>query len=1035
MTKGLRVTSIALGIAALSAAAPAFASAVANADCTPANAGSGKWSNVSGCDASAGAFNAAHNLAETVYGSNGYVPQNVSFASIFGFGGQVRAYYGTALGAAAYVSNTAQNSVALGTGSVASEANTVSLGRVGDSPLKGTYTDNGDGTSADATPFNQSLAGTLTRRLTNMSAGINNTDAVNVGQLKAAGLNIDTSGNVTNAFVAYDDTTKNKVTLGGTSGTTITNLAAGAVNAASTDAINGAQLYNTANSTAAALGGGSAANADGSVKRPSYNIAGGTYNDVGSALAAVDAKAAAGSIDGVKYDTSAHDRVTFSGARGTVLSNVSAGAFNTDAVNVGQLKAAGLNIDTSGNVTNAFVAYDDTTKNKVTLGGTSGTTITNLAAGAVNAASKDAINGAQLYNTANSTAAALGGGSAANADGSVKRPSYNIAGGTYNDVGSALAAVDAKAAAGSIDGVKYDTSAHDRVTFSGARGTVLTNVSAGALDADAVNVAQLKAAGLNIDTSGNVTNAFVAYDDATQGKVTLGGGVAGTVIANLADGAVNAMSREAINGSQLYGTANSVARALGGGAAVNTDGSVSMPKYTVGGDSVNGVEGAVNALDTRITQATDGIAEKVKYIKFGDTVAADASASGVNSVAIGGFAMAQGDNALAIGANSRAMATNSVAIGAGSSTSIANTFAVGSNTSKRRVVNVADAVNASDAVTLGQMNAAIASALPANGTQSLLKSGAVLRSAAAPLAATSVGATSASDTSMSATSVGALQAAPAVDNLAYDGAAHDRVTLGGTDGTTRVALTNLQDATLSEASSDAVTGAQLYATNQQLATLGNAVQNYSANGSTSIAANTTSGPALATGSGSFAAGGGASASGNDATALGDRAQAAGKASVALGSQAKASANNAVAIGANAVADRDNTVSVGAAGSERQIVNVAAGVEGNDAVNVNQLNSAVAHAGQQMAGLQSQINSVAKSANAGTAAAMAVAGLPQATDAGKAMVAVAGSRYGGQSGAAFGASYVTQNNRFVVKLSGNTSSNGNVGVVAGAGFQW
>jgi trimeric autotransporter adhesin len=447
----------------------------------------------------------------------------------------------------------------------------------------------------------------------------------------------------------------------------------------------------------------------------------------------------------------------------------------------------------------------------------------------------------------------------------------------------------------------------------------------------------------------------------------------------------------------------------------------SMPKYTVGGDTVTGVEGAVNALDTRITDATGDIASKTKYIKFGDTAALDASAAGINSVAIGGFAQSLGDNALAIGANSRAMALNSVAIGAGSSATQANTFAVGSNTSKRRIVNVADAVKVTDAVTLGQMNTAIAAALPgSNASTGLLQSGGLLRVASAPLAASAVG---------------ALRAEPGVGSLAYDSATHDRVTLGGTDNTARVALTNLQDATLSEISTDAVTGAQLYATNQQLATLGNAVQNYSANGSTSIAANSASGPALATGSGTFAAGGGANASGNDATALGDRAQAAGTAAVALGSQASASGNNAVAVGANAVADRDNTVSVGAAGSERQIVNVAAGVEGNDAVNVNQLNNAVANTGQQIAGLQGQINNVTKSANAGTAAAMAVAGLPQATQAGKTMVAVAGSRYGGQSGAAFGASYVTQSNRFVVKLSGNTSSNGNVGVVAGAGFQW
>ena len=42
-----------------------------------------------------------------------------------------------------------------------------------------------------------------------------------------------------------------------------------------------------------------------------------------------------------------------------------------------------------------------------------------------------------------------------------------------------------------------------------------------------------------------------------------------------------------------------------------------------------------------------------------------------------------------------------------------------------------------------------------------------------------------------------------------------------------------------------------------------------------------------------------------------------------------------------MADRGDTVSVGSAGNERQIVNVAAGSQETDAVNVAQLNSAIA----------------------------------------------------------------------------------------------
>ncbi|HEY4353762.1 MAG TPA: YadA-like family protein [Paraburkholderia sp.] len=702
----------------MTATGPAFASAITINDtdkatgqnCTTTNAGSGTWSVVGGCFANAGVKDAPHNLAETVVGAYGYVPANVSFATGFGFSTQTNAYFGSAVGAAAYVASGARNSVALGTGSVATEADTVSLGRVGDNPLKGTYSNGGDGNSSDTGLLNQNLTGTLTRRLTNMSAGINNTDAVNVGQLKAAGM--------------------------------------------------------------------------------------------------------------------------------------------------------------------------------------------------------------------------------------------------------------------------------------------------------------------SIDTSGNPTNAFVAYDDLTRSKVTLAGGAAGTTITNLTPGAINAGSKDAINGAQLYGSASSIAAALGGGSLVAPDGGITMPRYMVGGDTVIGVGGAVDALDQRITDeaaAAADISTKLKFIKFGETSAQDATASGLNSVAIGGFAQAMGDNALAIGANARALAVNSVAIGAGSSTNLANTFAVGSNTAKRRIVNVADAVNYSDAVTLGQMNAAITAALP--GLNSTGGGNGLLRGAALKAGAD------------------AAAQVDAADTVAYDGATHDRVTLGGVGAASRVALSNLQDADLSATSTDAVTGAQLYATNEQVAVLGQAVQNYHANGSTVIASSTVSGPAAASGSNSFAAGGGANATGNDSTAIGDRAQASGAATVALGSQANATANNAVALGANAEASRDNTVSVGAVGNERQVVNVAAGVQGNDAVNVNQLNAAVANTNQQISGLQGQINDVAKGANAGTAAAMAVAGLPQPTQPGKTMVAVSGARYGGQSGAAFGASYVTQNNRFVVKLSGNTSTNGNVGVVAGAGFQW
>ncbi|WP_415872301.1 YadA family autotransporter adhesin, partial [Burkholderia ubonensis] len=157
--------------------------------------------------------------------------------------------------------------------------------------------------------------------------------------------------------------------------------------------------------------------------------------------------------------------------------------------------------------------------------------------------------------------------------------------------------------------------------------------------------------------------------------------------------------------------------------------------------------------------------------------------------------------------------------------------------------------------------------------------------------------------------------------IRYDSDAHDTVTLGGS---AKVKVTNLQDGDVSEGSTDAVTGGQLWETRKQVVDLDQRVSNYEATGSARMSAKTQGAAAAATGDRSMALGGGAVASGAN--------------TVALGENAAASASNSVALGANSVANQANTVSVGAAGSERRIVNVAPGVNGTDAVNVNQMNT-------------------------------------------------------------------------------------------------
>nr|WP_325072373.1 YadA-like family protein [Paraburkholderia acidisoli] len=181
------------------------------------------------------------------------------------------------------------------------------------------------------------------------------------------------------------------------------------------------------------------------------------------------------------------------------------------------------------------------------------------------------------------------------------------------------------------------------------------------------------------------------------------------------------------------------------------------------------------------------------------------------------------------------------------------------------------------------------------------------------------------------------------------------------------------------------------------------------------------------GTNSVAMGGGAAASGAGSTAMGDMSKATGTNSTAMGSNAAATGANSVAIGANSVADQDNTVSVGSEGAERRVTNVADGQAPTDAVNVRQLQSG-------MNQLQSGINSVARNAYGGVAAATALTMIPD-VDQGKTIaVGVGTANYQGYQAVALGASArITQNIK--VKVGGGYSSGGGATVGGGMSYQW
>ncbi|MFA4403239.1 adhesin, partial [Xanthomonas perforans] len=77
---------------------------------------------------------------------------------------------------------------------------------------------------------------------------------------------------------------------GGPATRRIVNVGAGTIASASTDAINGGQLFQSLSNAASFLGGGAAIGAQGVFVAPTYVIQGASYNNVGAALTALDSK-------------------------------------------------------------------------------------------------------------------------------------------------------------------------------------------------------------------------------------------------------------------------------------------------------------------------------------------------------------------------------------------------------------------------------------------------------------------------------------------------------------------------------------------------------------------------------------------------------------------------------------------------------------------------------------------------------------------------------------------------------------------------
>lgn len=509
----------------------------------------------------------------------------------------------------------------------------------------------------------------------------------------------------------------------------------------------------------------------------------------------------------------------------------------------------------------------------------------------------------------------------------------------------------------------------------------INNLAAGAAVGDAVNVSQLQGLGANFDTSGTPTNAFVAYDNTSKSKVTLGGSGAKTsvVVSNLAAGALSASSTEAVNGAQLFATDTTVSNMSG---------------------AVTNIAGSVTQLQGDVTNI---------YGKLEDAVVYDSSAHG--SVTLGdgntpvmlhnlaaGIASTDAVNVGQLGAAGFVIdQTTGLVLNKGVTYDPGSIEAGAPSITLEPGVGNTVAANSSDAVNGAQLYTLASSVADGLGGGSTVDGEGKVTAPTYNIGGNTYnnvgGALTNIDarvTTLETTVVGKVENA-----VQYDSAAHDKVTLGGTDASAAVKLTNLADGDISSASStDAVTGGQLYATNENVAALTQAVQNIGDTSSPYVAVNSTSGPASASGSNTIAMGGGSNASGASSTAIGDKASATGE--------------NSVALGANSVADQANTVSVGSAGNERRITNVADGVAGTDAVNMRQF--------------QSGMTEMQRNAYGGIAAATALTMIPD-VDQGKTIaVGIGTANYKGYQATALGVSArITQNVK--VKMGAGYSAGG------------
>ena len=912
---------------------------------------------------------------------------------------------------------TVSNGVALGSNSVAN----VDKEKEGSDPLNAGTNKQNSIWKATHAAVSVGNGTDVTRQITSVAAGKNDTDAVNVAQLKAAGfelsvsqtgggisedktqpsnlsdkkvkngetVTVDAGKNIkvtqtgkTVSIATNDEVEFTKITLGDTTNNTvltstangldvggdkITNVAKGT---ADTDAVNVSQLKGAA----AALGGGAGVNTDGTFKAPSYTITktdGTTYaaaDNVGTALSNLNAEV-------VKPITFAGDSGTASTRKLGEMLTIKGGATDPSKLTDNNI---GVVSDGNGTLTAKLARDIDLGANgSVKTGKTkldnSGITI--AAPTLANPGNTVSLSSGGLNNGGNkitNVAAGTDGTDAVNVD----------------QLKVAKAAATTKVKAGNGISVNGTQNADGSTTYTVAADTTPLTVANGKVTPPAAADAN------KLATAGDIANAI----NNSGFQATAGG--------NLASGS-NATPTTVKPGQK-------VTFAAGNGLTVkqDIDNASGNQTYTYALDAQSVVQDA--QLPVVYTKADGSKVYKQPDGKFYD------APTGGNEVPAGDVIASMQDAAgsttapttLANVKSNLADAGNAVTNPAGNS----RTDLAGKGNNAATVNDVLnsgftvqgngqnkDFVTHGDTVNFANGQGTVANVTSTNGVTTVKF-----------------------DTPMTyADASGNPTSTPS-----------NKVNLVGGDATKPVTLGNVADGTVAAGSKEAVNGGQLHATNQNVA-----------NNATNIAKGINFGGT--TGSNNYQLGDTINVKGDSnitSTTVAGGAQLALNPNLNVTSvtTTDAAGNKTVTSGSGVTITpaSGNPVSLTTGGLNNggnKITNVAAGTDGTDAVNVSQLNQALGSiTGVNTANftaLENKVNEVAADAKAGTAAAMAVAGLPQAYLPGKSMMAVGGSVYRGESGYAIGYSTISDGGNWIVKGTATGNSRGHYGATAAVGYQW